>query len=152
MLKLHVLVVVSVRVERWVELPLESHHHRAFERIQEHYGVLASTQKHIHSIWGELHRFDLLRLIFYGESLKWFVLVVLGVEKMNHLVQSLSVVSRRLFSWSLLELLGCILSHEEACEELSHIIKASSLTFVDLDQALLLLVLPDSRGPIFRAT
>ena len=49
MLKLHVLVVVSVRVERRVELAFKSHDHRTFERIQEHDGVLASTHPEVHT-------------------------------------------------------------------------------------------------------
>lgn len=83
------------------------------------------------------------------ERLKWLVLVVFRVEKVDHLVQDLKRVCTLALIFLLVHTNRLVVrSHEETGKELSHVVKAGSLAPIELDQTLFLLVFPDSRRAI----
>jgi len=91
-LQLHVIWVRILRQHAglWVELAFKSLHHGALESVEEHDQVLASAEQDVLAIGRELHRFDLFGFVFNRERLERLVLVVLGVEEVDHLVERLS--------------------------------------------------------------
>ena len=144
MLKLHILIGIRARIRVWIKLSFKSLNHGSFKCIQKHDCIFSSPKQNIHTIGRKFHRFNFFRFIFYRESLKRLIFIILSVEKMNHLIKSLRTIAFFLNRRS-------VGSHKKAREKLAHIIEASGLTFVNFDQTLLLLVFPHSCRPIFRA-
>lgn len=132
-----------------IEVCREPLRDRAKIGIEQHDEVLLGAQEYVLAVGRELHLLDLLGLALDRERLKWLVLVVFRVEKVDHLVQDLKRVCTLALIFLLVHTNRLVVrSHEETGKELSHVVKAGSLAPIELDQTLFLLVFPDSRRAI----
>ena len=121
-----------------VKLSFEPFYDLASKGVHEHDLVMACAKQDVLAVRTELQGAYLVSLRIESEGLERLVLVVLGVEQVDHLLK------RGVF-------FRCTWFHEKTSQKFSRVVKACSPRFVDFDKALLFLVLPDSSRSVLGA-